>query len=85
MLLSISFPSWLHPEIIPGLPVRWYGLMYIAAFAVAFLLYRKQVRERNFPMTEDELSGLFVAGIAGLHIGARIFATLVYETSDIYV
>jgi phosphatidylglycerol:prolipoprotein diacylglycerol transferase len=59
--------------------------MYIAAFAVAFLLYRKQVRERNFPMTEDELSGLFVAGIAGLILGARIFATLVYETSDIYV
>jgi phosphatidylglycerol:prolipoprotein diacylglycerol transferase len=85
MLLSVPFPSWLHPEIIPGLPVRWYGLMYIAAFAVAFLLYRKQVRERNFPMTEDELSGLFAAGIAGLLLGARIFATLVYETSDIYV
>jgi phosphatidylglycerol:prolipoprotein diacylglycerol transferase len=85
MLLSIPFPSWLHPEIIPGLPVRWYGLMYIVAFAVAFLLYRKQVRERNFPMTEDELSGLFVAGIAGLLLGARIFAALVYETSDIYL
>ncbi|MDR0377355.1 MAG: prolipoprotein diacylglyceryl transferase [Spirochaetaceae bacterium] len=85
MLLSIPFPSWLHPEIIPGLPIRWYGLMYLVAFAIAFLLYRKQVRERNFPMNEDELSGLFVAGIAGLIIGARIFSTLVYEPSDIYV
>jgi phosphatidylglycerol:prolipoprotein diacylglycerol transferase len=85
MLLSIPFPSWLHPEIIPGLPVRWYGLMYIVAFTIAFLLYRQQVRERNFPMTEDDLSGLFFAGIAGLILGARIFAALVYEISDIYV
>ncbi|MDR1930984.1 MAG: prolipoprotein diacylglyceryl transferase [Treponema sp.] len=85
MLLSIQYPSWLHPEIIPGLPVRWYGLMYIVAFGIAFLLYRRQVRERNFPMTEDQLSGLFVAGIAGLLLGARIFSVLVYEASETYL
>jgi phosphatidylglycerol:prolipoprotein diacylglycerol transferase len=84
MLLSIPFPSWLSPEIIPGLPFRWYGLMYIVSFGVAFLLYRRQVKERNFPMTEDELSGLFFWGILALLLGARIFSTLVYETSDIY-
>jgi len=85
MLLSIPFPSWLKPEIIPGLPFRWYGLMYIVAFAVAFLLYRRQVRERRFPMTDDELSGMFFWCILGLLLGARIFATIVYETSDIYL
>ncbi|MDR2617327.1 MAG: prolipoprotein diacylglyceryl transferase [Treponema sp.] len=84
MLLSVQFPSWLKPEIIPGLPVRWYGLMYIIAFGVAFLLYRRQVRERNFPITEDELSGLFFWGILALVLGARIFSALVYETDDIY-
>ncbi|MDR1507778.1 MAG: prolipoprotein diacylglyceryl transferase [Treponema sp.] len=83
MFLFANFPSWLHPEIIPGLPVRWYGLMYIVAFAVAFLLYRKQVAERRFPMTEDELSGLFFWGILALVLGARIFATLVYETDPV--
>jgi phosphatidylglycerol:prolipoprotein diacylglycerol transferase len=84
MFLSVQFPSWLKPEIIPGLPVRWYGLMYIAAFGVAFLLYRRQVRERNFPITEDELSGLFFWGIAALVLGARIFSALVYETGGVY-
>jgi phosphatidylglycerol:prolipoprotein diacylglycerol transferase len=84
MLLTIPFPSWLKPEIIPGLPIRWYGLMYIIAFGGAFLLYRRQVRERNFPMSEDELTALFGWGILGLLLGARIFSTLVYETSDIY-
>ena len=85
MLLAIPFPSWLKPEIIPGLTVRWYGLMYIVAFGVAFLLYRRQLRERNFPMTEDELfSGLFFWGILALVLGARIFSTLVYEPGNIY-
>jgi phosphatidylglycerol:prolipoprotein diacylglycerol transferase len=85
MLLSIGFPSWLKPEIIPGLPIRWYGLMYIVAFAVAFVVYRRQVRERRFPMTEDELSGLFFWGIIALVLGARIFSTIVYESEDIYI
>ena len=84
MLLAIQFPSWLKPEIIPGLPIRWYGLMYIVAFSVAFLLYRRQVRERNFPMNEDELSGLFFWGILLLVLGARIFSALVYEPGNIY-
>jgi len=83
-LLSIDFPSWLKPEIFPGLPVRWYGLMYILAFGTAFFLYRKQVKERKFPMTDDELSSLFFWGILGLLLGARLFSTLIYETSNIY-
>jgi phosphatidylglycerol:prolipoprotein diacylglycerol transferase len=84
MLLTIPFPSWLKPEIIPGLPFRWYGVMYAVAFGTAFLLYRRQIRERNFPMTEDELSGLFGWGILALILGARIFSTMVYEAGGIY-
>jgi len=85
MLLYIPFPSWLKPEIFPGLPVRWYGLMYIFAFATAYLVYRRQVKERNFPMSDDELSGMFFWGIIGLLFGARVFSTLVYESSDYYI
>lgn len=58
--------------------------MYLVAFGIAFLLYRRQIRERNFPMNEDELSALFFWGILALLLGARIFATIVYETSDLY-
>jgi phosphatidylglycerol:prolipoprotein diacylglycerol transferase len=79
MLLSVDFPAWLKPEIIPGLPIRWYGLMYIFAFATAFLLYRRQVKERNFPMSDDQLYSLFTWGILGLLLGARLFSTLIYS------
>ncbi|MCL2192981.1 MAG: prolipoprotein diacylglyceryl transferase [Treponema sp.] len=83
--MAIDFPSWLRPEIIPGLPFRWYGLMYIFAFATAFLLYRRQLKERRFPMTEDQLYSLFTWGILGLLLGARIFSALVYDTTNFYL
>jgi len=79
--MAMDFPSWIRPEIIPGLPFRWYGLMYIFAFATAFLLYRRQLKERRFPMTEDQLYSLFTWGILGLLLGARIFSALVYDTT----
>jgi len=83
-LLAVNFPSWLKPEIITGFPVRWYSLMYIFAFTTAYLLYRKQVKERKFPMSDDHLASLFFIGILGLLLGARLFHTLIYETSGFY-
>jgi phosphatidylglycerol:prolipoprotein diacylglycerol transferase len=80
----LYFPSWLHPQVIPGLPVRWYGVMYILAFITAFFLYKKQIRERRYPMSQDELMSLFGWGILGLILGARIFYCLVYETTGLY-
>ena len=83
-LLYANFPSWLKPEIIPGFTARWYGLMYIFAFATAFLLYRYQIKERRFPMTDDGLYSLFSWGILGLILGARLFSTLIYYGDSTY-
>ena len=88
MLLAIQYPSWLHPEIIPGLPfLRWYGLMYLVAFGIAYFLFSYQVNKGEFErysscqkaMTQDDISDLFIWGILGLILGARIFGTLVYN------
>lgn len=84
MRLAIPYPSWLSPEIIPGLPFRWYGLMYLFAFATAYFLFMRQVKERKPAWSEDDISGLFFWAILGLLLGARIFATIVYDTSGIY-
>jgi phosphatidylglycerol:prolipoprotein diacylglycerol transferase len=85
MLLSVNFPSWLRPEIIPGLWLRWYALMYIFAFATAYFVYRRQVKERSYPISEDDLTNLFVFGIIGLIAGARIFHTIVYNPDRKYI
>ncbi|HPS45290.1 MAG TPA: prolipoprotein diacylglyceryl transferase, partial [Treponemataceae bacterium] len=90
MFLSIAYPSWIHPEIIPGLPfLRWYGLMYVFAFATAYALFRVQVKRgelqkaesRAATVSDDEVVSFFTWGIVGLLVGARIFATLVYDTA----
>lgn len=89
MLLYVNYPSYLHPEIIPGFKyLRWYGLMYLAAFFVAYLMFSYQVKRGELKsvskydkdMSQDDVASFFIWGITGLLLGARIFGTLVYDT-----
>ena len=86
MLAYIKYPEWLKPEVIPGLPFRWYAVMYIVAFSIAYLLMMYQIK--NDPIgqqvSKDEASSFFFWVIIGLIIGARLFGTLVYDTSGKY-
>ena len=80
----INFPSWLSPEIIPGLPVRWYGLMYIVGFGLTYLLFQYQVRERKLDLPKDQVSNFFFWTIVGLVLGARIGYALIYDVSGTF-
>lgn len=91
--LYVNFPSWIHPEIFPGVPVlgllRWYGLMYIFAFGTAFLILRKEAKEGlldspGYKASEDDIFSFMAWGILFLLIGARVFSALVYDTSGLY-
>ncbi len=93
MILSIQYPTWITPEIFPGVPflglIRWYGLMYICAFGTAILIFRKLAKEGflnegKIKASDDDIFSFFSYGIVGLLLGARIFGTLVYDTSGIY-
>ncbi len=91
MLLFLNYPSWIKPEIIPGVPfLRWYGLMYLFAFAAAYIAFSWQVKSGELTrfsggeVSKDDVLMFFTWGIAGLLLGARIFAALVYDTSGIY-
>ena len=79
MFAFIRYPDWIKPEIIPGLPVRWYGLMYIVAFAVAYFILIYQVKRDKTQYPKELVDGLFYSGILGLLLGARIFSTLIYH------
>jgi phosphatidylglycerol:prolipoprotein diacylglycerol transferase len=81
----IPFPAWLKPEIIPGLPIRWYGLMYILAFATTYLMVKLQVRERKLDIPADDVLNLFFWTIIGLLVGARLFSVLVYDPGGYYL
>jgi len=85
MTAYLNYPEWIRPEIIPNAPFRWYGLMYLVAFLVAYFLFSKQVKERKLDLSKDDVANFFIWGIVGLLIGARIFGTLVYDTTGLYI
>lgn len=91
--LYINYPSWIHPQIFPGVKflslLRWYGLMYVFAFGTAYFILSKVAKEGSldtdsYKVTEDDLFSFIATGIIFLLIGARIFSTLIYDTSGLY-
>ena len=92
-MLAVNYPSWITPEVFPGVPflslIRWYGLMYVFAFGTAILVFRKLTKEgmldgSNSKTTDDDIFSFFTYGIIGLLLGARLFGTLVYDASGLY-
>ena len=59
--------------------------MYIVAFIIAYILVRRQVKEKNLELSDDTLTNIFFWGILGILLGARIFYTLVYDKSGEYL
>lgn len=63
--------------------------MYVVAFAVAFFALKRELLEGALDdggekASEDDLFAVMTYGIIALIIGARVFATLVYDTSGVY-
>jgi phosphatidylglycerol---prolipoprotein diacylglyceryl transferase len=79
MLGYIQYPPWIHPEIIPGLFFRWYGLMYLVAFVVTYLLLTWQLKQREVKPPQDLVLDMFFWGIIGLIVGGRLFYVVVYD------
>lgn len=84
MIAFLNYPDWIKPAIIPGLPFHWYGLMYLFAFGTTYILFKYQVKKDKLEISEDDVVNIFFWTILGLIIGARIFSTLVYDTSGLY-
>jgi len=84
MAAMLEFPAWLKPEIIPGLPFRWYGLMYVLAFGTAWYLFRLESRRVKAPWTEELTANFFLWAIVGVLLGGRLAGTLIYEPTDYY-
>ncbi len=80
----LDFPAWIKPEIIPGLPFRWYGLMYVLGFGLTWFLFRKESKRLGSDLSEDDAASVFFWGIAGILIGGRMAGTLLYEPTDFY-
>ena len=75
-------PENLDPVLlrIGGFSIQYYGLMYLAAFAVAYLLARSRIRrEPDSGVTDDDLQSLMTAMILGVLIGGRLGYVVFYN------
>ncbi len=84
MFQYVTYPSWISPSVVPGLPVRWYSVMYLVAFAITFALFIRQRNNGLIDCSTDDALTLFLYAIAGLIIGARLFSALIYDGSGYY-
>ncbi|MEW5787248.1 MAG: prolipoprotein diacylglyceryl transferase [Pseudomonadota bacterium] len=75
-----------HPQFDPvalaigPLAVRWYGLMYVCAFAAFMLLGLRRTKTRpDQGWTREELDDLMFWGVIGVVVGGRLGQVLFYE------
>ena len=76
----------IHPQFDPvalslgPLAIRWYGLMYLLAFALFLLLGRQRVKTGPQPgWTVKELDDLLFYGVLGVVLGGRLGYVLFYQ------
>ncbi|MDP2155179.1 MAG: prolipoprotein diacylglyceryl transferase [Sulfuricella sp.] len=76
----------IHPQFDPvalylgPLAIRWYGLMYLLAFALFLLLGRQRIKSGPQPgWTVRELDDLLFYGVLGVVLGGRLGYVLFYQ------
>jgi phosphatidylglycerol:prolipoprotein diacylglycerol transferase len=75
-----------HPDFDPvvfhiagPLAIRWYGLMYLVAFAAAWWLGRVRAKQPHSPLTPQQVDDMVFYGMIGVVAGGRIGSTLFYH------
>lgn len=76
-------PGQIKPYIVQigQFEVRYYGLMYIAAFLTVYLLSLHRLRNENFRYSKTTIENYFVWAVMGLILGARLGYVLFYNFS----
>jgi phosphatidylglycerol:prolipoprotein diacylglycerol transferase len=77
-------PEKMNPVIfeIAGFKLQYYGLMYIIAFLICYILVLYRIkREKEFSVSPEEIQNLMMYMIIGLIIGARLGYVLFYNLS----
>ena len=86
MSLFINYPSWISPYVIKGLPIRWYAVMYVFAFATSYILFMGLLKEKeNRDIKKESAEDLFIYCVIGLLIGARLGSCLFYDDALYYL
>ncbi|MCX8008043.1 MAG: prolipoprotein diacylglyceryl transferase [Coriobacteriia bacterium] len=82
-MAALSFPD-LDPVAfaLGPLEVRWYGLAYVAGFALAAAILHRLNRRWQVGLTLDQEVDIVLAAVIGLVVGARLGYVLFYGGSE---
>lgn len=64
--------------------IRWYGVMYLVGFAIAYFIIKSEFRRKNGPLPVDAAGDFLFYLIMGLMLGARIGYVIFYNY-DVYL
>src|SRR5690606_24238435 len=84
LLLWIGY-MLVHPAFSPvalqlgPVAIHWYGLMYLPAFLLAWLLGRWQIRHGKITLTYLDMDDLLFYGVLGVVLGGRLGYVLFYK------
>ena len=78
-LAEIPYPR-IDPDVfsIGPLTVRWYGVSYVMAFALAYIVLRHLARLGRWPVDPDKVADVLFWGILGVFFGGRFGWVLFY-------
>jgi phosphatidylglycerol:prolipoprotein diacylglycerol transferase len=73
------FPSRIIALQIGEFAIHWYGVMYLLAFVLAFILLPNLQSHRQLFLIRDEWASIISAAVVGVIIGGRLGYVLFYE------
>jgi len=79
-------PSHMDPTLVTigSFPIRWYGLMYLAAFFTTYQVMWRTILRDKMSITKEQLDDIAAYIIAGVLIGARLGYVIFYNL-DYYI
>lgn len=76
-----NIPKHINPEIfeIGSFQVRYYGLMYVVAFAVVYLLVVYRINSEKYDYSKELIQNYFTWAILGVIVGGRLGYVIFYN------
>lgn len=73
------FPSRTVAVQLGGLAIHWYGILYVVAFGVGYLLVQRLQRYRAIDLSSEQWSSLLSWVVLGVILGGRLGYVFLYE------
>lgn len=76
-----NIPKYINPEIVEigSFQVRYYGLMYVVAFAVLYLLVVYRINSEKYDYSKELIQNYFTWAILGVIVGGRLGYVIFYN------